>query len=81
MEHSASLQYFLPFTFWGCCFQYSSALLRDFGTSFNIQEFSSPNFQEVSCGKGNFQAVGSALIMCNQIFQAASGKCSVDCRE
>lgn len=65
----------------GLWFQYSSALLRDFGTSFNTQEFSIPHFQEALSGKGNFQAVGSALVICNQIFQATSGKRIVDFRE
>lgn len=65
----------------GLWFQYSSALLRDSGTCFNIQEFGIPHLQEVLCGKGNFQALGSALFIYNQIIQAASGKCIVDFRE
>lgn len=81
MKHSACLHYLLPFPFWGCGFQYSSALLRDSGTSFSIQESSIPHFQEVLCGKGNFQALGSALFICNQMIQAASGKYIVDFRE
>lgn len=65
----------------GLWFQYSNALLKDSGTSFNTQQFSFPHFQEVLSGKGNFQAVGSALVVCNQIFQVTSGKCLVDFRE
>lgn len=58
----------------GLWFQCSRALPRDFGTSFNVQEFSIPHFQEVLRGKRNFQAVGSALVICNQIFSSSIWK-------
>lgn len=76
----------LPAVFTALCllglwFQYSSDLLKDFGPYFNTQECSIPHFHEVLSGKGNFQAVGSALVICKQIFQATSGKYRVDFRE
>lgn len=49
--------------------------------SFNVRELGVSRMREILCGRGNFRAVGSALFVCNQIFQAASGKCMVDFRE